>query len=360
MKRDNGTWLALGAAALVAGVAVAGSRPGGRGGSRAPLCGEVLPDALLRVLDEHEPEVAIRVVFLMEDMPGALLAPGWFSATKKEPGDYLDPRGVTQIRVDLAIVKRRESGEPEFISPNGQQEEASLVEVVAWLRKQLEARTWYRDGGLRVDCDPESSTHWAPYVPWVAKEVARVVRDLPPVFVRGNWITAGYNGMVELDQLKLARLIAYIEDVGAYDLRNEGRFLQSEQRRWKKFNMAEIFSRKDPRDVDASIPTGLVALGGRRIPDMNRYSLSAPRRGLGFIFGDDSVGYQDGRYNYTLPSPVPTLISLHLKRLWGALSTIQDAALKGGWPSIQASMASGDSYDDVEKLAKRLIRRSNA
>ena len=93
---------------------------------------------------------------------------------------------------------------------------------------------------------------------------------------------------------------------------------------------------------------------------MNRYSLSAPRRGLGFIFGDDSVGYQDGRYNYTLPSPVPTLISLHLKRLWGALSTIQDAALKGGWPSIQASMASGDSYDDVEKLAKRLIRRSNA
>jgi len=378
----DGTGFALGAAGLLVAAAALGSRAG----SRAVFAGQRLPEALVEALDSYPPEVAVRLVMLMEVLPDALrnIPPTNYlfvrpKKTKLLDSMYLGARGMSQLRRDIAVVLKRARGTTGGRGPAvgryphpDDEDVASLAEVVGWMRAKLSAREWYR-GEWWVDQNPEMPVHWGPYVPWVAGEIGRILRDLPPVRVRGSRVASKYRFLVELDVDKICKLTAYYSDVSQLGIdqawrrpdrprRPSGRVRRRvEYERWKRLGMDEVFPRADPREIDTSARTGLVLLGGRKAPDMNRYSMEPPKGALEKMFG---LILPTRAYPNPAPPPPPedALIALHLWALGDALVTIRKASWSNesgrGWYQLKPLLDAGTPYPEVLKGAKRIVKES--
>jgi hypothetical protein len=351
----DGTGLAIGAALVLVGAAALGRR-----GSRAPFAGETLPQALLAVLDAHPPEVGVRTVMLMEGLPDALRESRAYTPKRKlRKTLYMKARGMDQLRFDVATERdRSRRTAPDLVGLT----KASFSEVAAYLRRELEAGTWYRGDGWWVEQNPQMPVHWGPYARWVADEIARVMRDLPPIRVRGSRLARGYRRLVELDVDKIERLVGYHLDANQIEVdpRTSWRAIhRDEHNRWKRFKMDEVFPRGDPREVDRNAPTGLVVLGGRQIPDMNRYRLTAPQGVPEEMFG---LIFPTPRVPIVAPPPPASeaLVTLHIDALFWALPTIREATWihesGRGWPVISSRLEAGEPYPEVLKVAKRVIK----
>lgn len=145
-----------------------------------------LQRGLLQVLDTYSDAIALHTFEVFMALPGMPLA-----STAGEP-PYLDPGGVQQMRADLGQLDKP---------------------FQAYFRGLIQAGVWYATHAAANTLAP---TPYLPLLPGIAREVARIHRDTPPITMRAPGRT---RSSTEWDLVGLQRAWFNLPSALTYQLR---------------------------------------------------------------------------------------------------------------------------------------------
>jgi hypothetical protein len=293
----SGLPLALGAVGVLAVAGFLRARGSINEAALSPL-----QKRLLYLVEQYPEPTASYVLLFAAALPGVRLErAGWArNLTGWESDYYLStPNGRTQFEDDLRGLG---------------------IEPKAWAKDTVKKGVWYDQSAF------VARSGWEPLLPWIGKEINRIVKTLPPIRqVSASSVAREAKGFLALDLDAIRRLQTYFADKGieSAELRAKGQgYNPSPKRQTDRF--------------DANRIADIFGADSQLIQRKGGYALY-----VGRLF----------KYLYRPGEPPPTpeqiLIHLHLERLYKLLPEIRD------W---FGSGTAGDlgklTYADAAKKAK--------
>ena len=210
------------------------------------------------------------------------------------------------------------------------------IEPKAWAKGIVKDGMWY-DGSTLV---PRSG--WEPLLPWIGKEINRIVRTLPPVQrIPVSTITFEGRGFLTLDLDKIRRL-------HAFDADTRMEFAENGWADTRRMNQDLYGNGRDSDTAKKAATRQKNRYIGNRIEDIFGPTSNVHSHHNGGM----RIGFRFAYTDEDLPTPEQILIQFHLKRFYDLLPEIRDWFGSG----IAGDMGKF-TYEDAAKKAKAWHRQ---